>query len=53
MDEELDPHSCEIGETFGYCGRAVDAYSVVDVALARMSFCLRSSCPSCGSFMCR
>ena len=53
MDEELDPHSWQIRETFAYCGRMVDAPSVVDVALAHMSFCLRSSCPSCASFMCR
>lgn len=36
MDEELDPHSWEIRETFAYYGRAVYAFSVVEVALAHV-----------------
>jgi hypothetical protein len=36
MDEDLDPHSWEIRETFAYYGRAVYAFSVVEVALAHV-----------------
>ena len=36
MEEELDPHSWEIRETFAYYGRAVYAFSVVEVALAHV-----------------
>jgi hypothetical protein len=36
MNEELDPHSWEIRETFAYYGRAVYVSSVVEVALAHV-----------------
>ncbi|SRR6266436_4821934 len=36
MDNELDPHSWEIRETFAHYGRAVYASSVVEVALAHV-----------------
>jgi hypothetical protein len=36
MDEELDPHSWEIRETFAYYGRVVYMSSVVEVALAHV-----------------
>ena len=36
MEEELEPDSWEIRETFAYYGRAVYAFSVVEVALAHV-----------------